>query len=73
MTTLTRTPRLAPTADLTPARLRKLMLRLAQALQPGQGYTITIFVLDGDQEPVHTVTPLGKLENYCSGRMNVLE
>ena len=63
----------SPPADLTPARLRKLMLRLAQTMQPGQAYMITVFVLDGDHDPAHALTPLGKIENYCNGRKNVLE
>jgi hypothetical protein len=48
------------------------MLRLAQAMQPGMAYTITVFVLDGDADPVHTVTPLGKIENYCKNKQNVV-
>lgn len=49
--------------DLTPVRLRKLMLRLAQ-LTPGQAYTVTLIIPDENTEPMHVVTPLGKLENH---------
>lgn len=50
--------------DLTPVRLRKLMLRLAQ-LTPGQAYTVTLIIPDDEYtEPMHVVTPLGKLENH---------
>lgn len=49
-------------AEITPKRLRKLMLRLAQ-LQPGMAYTITLIVLDSESEPVHVVTALGRVEN----------
>lgn len=55
-----------------PSRLLKLMLRLAQAMQPGMAYTITVFVLDGDADPVHTVTPLGKIENYRQKQDNMI-
>lgn len=51
------------TPDLIPARLRKLMLRLAQ-LTPGQAYTVTLIIPDETTEPMHVVTPLGKLENH---------
>ncbi len=51
------------TPDLTPARLRKLMLRLAE-LTPGQAYTVTLIIPDETTEPMHVVTPLGKLENH---------
>jgi hypothetical protein len=49
------------TPDYTPARLRKLMLRLAQ-LQPGMAYTVTLLVLD-DGEPLAFVAELGKVEH----------
>ena len=51
------------TQDLTPERLRKLMLRLAQ-LTPGQAYTVTLIIPDEITEPMHVVAPLGKLENH---------
>lgn len=53
---------IAQPAEITPKRLRKLMLRLAQ-LQPGMAYTITLVVLDNESDPVQIVTPLGKVEN----------
>jgi len=53
---------IAQPAEITPKRLRKLMLRLAQ-LQPGMAYTITLIVLDSESEPVHVVTALGRVEN----------
>ncbi len=49
--------------DLIPARLRKLMLRLAQ-LTPGQAYTVTLIIPDETTEPMHIISTLGKLENH---------
>lgn len=46
---------------LPPARWRKLVLRLA-TLVPGMAYTLTVFVLPGDKDPIITVTPLGRIE-----------
>lgn len=67
-----RAPITISTTDLTPTRLRKLMLRLAQ-LAPGSVYTITLFVADEQSEPTWTVMHLGKLENFGGSRKNVLE
>mgnify|MGYP006921343139 CR=1 FL=1 len=58
-----------PAVDSTPARLHKLMLRLAQ-LAPGMAYTVTLIMPD-DGEPAHVITPLGKVENgYRQERAN---
>jgi len=51
------------TPDLTPVRLRKLMLRLAQ-LTPGQAYTVTLIIPDETTEPLHVISTLGKVENH---------
>lgn len=48
--------------EITPKRLHKLMLRLAQ-LPPGMAYTITLIVLDNESDPVQIITQLGKVEN----------
>lgn len=47
--------------ELTPERLRKLILRLTQ-LAPGQVYTVTLIIPE-DGELAYVVTPLGKLED----------
>ena len=47
--------------ELTPERLRKLILRLAQ-LAPGAAYTVTVIIAE-DGELAYTITPLGKLED----------
>ncbi len=56
--------------DLTPVRLRKLMIRLAQ-LPLGAVYTITLIVPDNG-EPMHSILPQGKLENYRHAQENMV-
>lgn len=52
-------------ANQPPAYLRKLVLRLA-TLAPGMAYTLTLSMLGKEQEPIFTVTPLGKVEGSCN-------
>lgn len=50
-----------------PLHLRKLVRRLA-SLPAGQGYTITLFLMPDQGEPLCTVTPLGKVEDCRQAR-----